>query len=192
MTRATRYSDPTVEYDNACVAAKRIAEEAATEAAARLNLTLGRDNKWRGRCPACGYHKPTLEVGVEHDRIAVCCNACGATTAIAAAMGVSSDLVTKPTVRSSKVAGALDAWRKATPAAGSLIEAYLKSRGITLPPPPSIRFLPRQRNWNDGKTYPTMIALVQRVPSADDYAALGRHTDLRMDTDFPIANRNPD
>lgn len=41
----------------------------ATEAAARLNLTRGRDNKWRGRCPACGYHKPTLEVGVEHDRI---------------------------------------------------------------------------------------------------------------------------
>jgi hypothetical protein len=26
----------------------------ATEAAARLNLTRGRDNKWRGRCPECG------------------------------------------------------------------------------------------------------------------------------------------
>ena len=56
----------------------------AIEAAARLNLTRGRDNKWRGRCPACGYDKPTLEVGVEHDRIAVSCNACGATAGIAA------------------------------------------------------------------------------------------------------------
>ena len=37
----------------------------ATEAAARLNLARGRDNKWRGRCPACGYSKPTLEVAVE-------------------------------------------------------------------------------------------------------------------------------
>ena len=107
----------------------------ATEAAARLNLTHGRDNKWRGRCPACGYAKHTLELAVEQDRIAVSCTACGQTAAIAAAMGVASDLVTKPTVRSSKVAGALDAWRKATPAAGSLVEAYLKTRGITLPPP---------------------------------------------------------
>jgi hypothetical protein len=41
----------------------------ATEAATRLNLTRGRDNKWRGRCPACGYAKPTLEVAVEQDRI---------------------------------------------------------------------------------------------------------------------------
>jgi putative DNA primase/helicase len=144
----------------------------ATEAAARLNLTRGHDNKWRGRCPACGYHKPTLEVGVEHDRISVSCNACGATAAIAAAMGVASDLVIKPTVRSSKIAGAVHAWRNGTPAVGSLVEVYLKTRGITLPPPPSIRFLPRQRNWNDGKTYPAMIALVQRVPGADDYAGL--------------------
>jgi Toprim domain len=145
----------------------------ATEAAARLNLTRGRDNRWRGRCPACGYHKPTLEMWVERDRIAVCCNACGATTAIAAAMGVASDLVIKPTVRSSTVAGALDAWRKATPAAGSPVEAYLRSRGITLPPPPSIRFLPRQRNWNDDKTYPTMIGLVQRVRGDEDHVVLG-------------------
>ena len=46
----------------------------ATEAAARLNLTRGRDNKWRGRCPACGYAKPTLEVAVEQDRIAMSCS----------------------------------------------------------------------------------------------------------------------
>ena len=50
----------------------------ATEAAARLNLTRGRDNKWRGRCPECGYAKPTLEVAVEQDRIAISCSACGA------------------------------------------------------------------------------------------------------------------
>jgi DNA primase len=152
--------------------------EVATEAAARLNLVRGRDNKWRGRCPACGYAKHTLELAVERDRIAVSCNACGETAAIAAAMGIASGLVIKPTVRLSKVAGAFDAWRKATPAAGSLVETYLTTRGITLPPPPSIRFLPHQRNWNDGKTYPTMIGLVQRVPGSDDYAALERRASL--------------
>jgi len=59
----------------------------ATEAAARLNLTRGRDNKWRRCCPACGYAKPTLEVAVEQDRIAISCSACGAVAGIAAMMG---------------------------------------------------------------------------------------------------------
>ncbi len=144
----------------------------ATEAAARLNLTRGRDNKWRGRCPACGYAKPTLEVAVEQDRIAVSCSACGAVAGIAAMMGIPSDIVIAPCAQPSKVARALDAWRNANPAAGSLVERYLQGRGITLPPPATIRFLPRQRNWSDGRTYPAMISLVRRVPGDDDHAAL--------------------
>ena len=140
----------------------------AIEAAARLNLTRGRDNKWRGRCPACGYHKPTLEVAVEQDRIAVSCAACGSVSGIAAIMGVPSELVIAPRPKPSNVARAINAWRDATPAAGSLAERYLQSRGITLPPPASIRFLPRQRNWSDGGTYPAMISLVQRVPGDED------------------------
>ena len=143
----------------------------ATEAAARLNLTRGRDNKWRGRCPACGYSKPTLEVAVEQDRIAISCNACGAVAGIAAMMGVASDIVVAPSAQPSKVARALYAWRNATPAAGSLVERYLQSRGITSPPPAPIRFLPRQRNWSDGGTYPAMISLVQRVPGDEDPGA---------------------
>lgn len=43
----------------------------AARAAARLTLTLGRDGKWRGRCPACDYVKPPLEVALEDDCIAV-------------------------------------------------------------------------------------------------------------------------
>ena len=80
----------------------------ATEAAARLNLTRGRDNKWRGRCPACGYAKPTLEVAVEQDRIAVSCSACGAVAGIAAMMGIPSEIVIAPSAQPSKVARALD------------------------------------------------------------------------------------
>ncbi len=150
----------------------------ATEAAARLNLTRGRDNKWRGRCPACGYAKPTLEVAVEQDRIAVSCSACGDVAGIAAMMGVPRDIVIAPSAQPSKVARALNAWRNATPAAGSLAERYLQSRGITLPPPASIRFLPRQRNWSDGGTYPAMISLVQRVPGDEDPAACRARSSL--------------
>jgi len=146
----------------------------AIAAAARLNLARGRDNKWRGRCPACGYSKPTLEVAVEQDRIAVCCSACGAVASIAAMMGIASDIVIAPSAPPSKVTRALNAWRNAAPAAGSLVERYLQGRGITCPAPAPIRFLSRQRNWNDGGTYPAMISLVQRVPGDEDHAALER------------------
>ena len=124
----------------------------ATEAAARLNLTRGRDNKWRGRCPACGYAKPTLEVAVEQDRIAVSCNACGAVAGIAAMMGVPSDIVIAPSAQPSKVARALNAWRNATPAAGSLVEALpAKPRDHTSAPgldpfPPAAAKLERRRD----------------------------------------------
>jgi hypothetical protein len=142
--------------------------DVAAHAAARLNLIRGRDYKWRGRCPACGYAKPTLELGVQCDRIEVRCIACGAAASIARMIGLPNELVVAPAARPSKVAKALDAWRRSVSATGTLIEGYLQGRGIISPPPPSIRFLPRQRNWSDGKPYPAMISLVQRVPNDDE------------------------
>ena len=142
--------------------------EVATQAAARLNLTRGRDAIWRGRCPACGYAKPSLEVAVQCDRIEVRCTTCGADASIARMMGLPSELVVAPTPRPSKVARALGAWRRAVSATGTLVQGYLQGRGIISPPPASIRFLSRQRNWSDGKTYPAMISLVQRVPNDDE------------------------
>jgi hypothetical protein len=144
----------------------------ATQAAARLNLTRGRDNKWRGRCPACGYAKPTLEVAVTKNRIAVSCKACGGVAGIAAMMGLANDIVIAPSVQPSKVVRATNAWRKAASATGSLVESYLRGRGIICAPPASIRFLRGQGNWSDGQTYPAMISLVQRVPGDDDHTAL--------------------
>jgi Toprim domain len=143
----------------------------ATEAAARLNLTRGRDNKWRGRCPVCGYAKHSLEVAVEQDRIAVSCSACGAVAGIAAIMGVDSNIVIASSGNPAKVARAIKAWRKADLATGSLVERYLQGRGITCPAPAPIRFLPLQRNWSDGGTYPAMVSLVQRVPGDEDSSA---------------------
>jgi hypothetical protein len=142
--------------------------DVVAQAAARLNLILGRDNIWRGRCPACSYAKATLELGVQCDRIEVRCIACGGDASIARMMGLPSELVVPPTARPSKVARALGAWRRAVSATGTLVESYLQGRGIISSPPTSIRFLPRQRNWIDGKTYPVMIALVQRVPGDDE------------------------
>jgi hypothetical protein len=146
--------------------ARPIADIAA-DAAARLNLIQGRDRKWRGRCPVCGYTKPTLEIALEDGRIAISCVACGAVGAIAAVVGIPQELVVAPAVQLSKVTGALSAWRNASSAIGTSVETYLHNRGIKIPVPASIRFLPQQRNWSDGGKYPTMISLVQRVPGED-------------------------
>jgi hypothetical protein len=142
--------------------------DVAAQAAARLNLIRGRDYKWRGRCPACGYAKPTLELAVQRDRIEVRCIACGAAASIARMIGLPNELVVAPTARPSKVAKALGAWGRAVSATGTLVEVYLQGRGIIVSPPASIRFLSRQRNWVDGKPYPAMVALVQRVPGDDE------------------------
>jgi putative DNA primase/helicase len=55
---------------------------------------------------------------------------------------------------------ALKIWRGASPAAGSIIESYLRGRGITLPVPPSIRC--GTRLHLDRYELPAMVAVVQR------------------------------
>src|SRR5262249_2518808 len=55
---------------------------------------------------------------------------------------------------------ALQIWLAAAPAPGSVVESYLRHRGITLPPPPSLRCGTRQHL--DRYPMPAMIAAVQR------------------------------
>ena len=79
-------------------------DDFAAQAAARLNLTRGRDNIWRGRCPVCGYAKPSLELAVQQDRIAVTCSACGADAGIARMIGIPIELVVARRAQPSNVA----------------------------------------------------------------------------------------
>jgi hypothetical protein len=143
----------------------------AAQAAARLNLTLGRDHVWRGRCPACCYEKPTLAIKATEDRITIACAACGSISQIVSILGLSADLIAAPKSTASKAASAVDTWHNAEPASGTLVERYLRERGITLGLPSCIRFIESQRNWTDGSRYPAMISLVQRVSGDEDNAA---------------------
>jgi hypothetical protein len=54
---------------------------------------------------------------------------------------------------------ALAIWQSATPAGGSLIESYLASRGLHLPPPPTLRFHIGLKHPTGG-LWPAMVALV--------------------------------
>jgi putative DNA primase/helicase len=66
-------------------------------------------------------------------------------------------------------AAALRIWGETIPAAGTIVERYLRSRAITLqPPPPALRFHPALRHTPTGGTWPAIVALVTRggIPCA--------------------------
>lgn len=58
-------------------------------------------------------------------------------------------------------------WRSGRPVAGTPAETYLRARGFTEPPPPTIRFLPSYRYSREtGLRLPSMMAAVQ-APSRE-------------------------
>jgi hypothetical protein len=57
---------------------------------------------------------------------------------------------------------ALQFWREARPAVGTLVETYLRSRHITIPVPQSLRIHPKLRHPSD-VNLPAMIAAVQSI-----------------------------
>jgi phage/plasmid primase-like uncharacterized protein len=52
-------------------------------------------------------------------------------------------------------------WEASQPAAGTPVETYLRSRGITLPIPPVLTYHARLRHTPTGTAWPAMVALVQ-------------------------------
>ncbi len=56
---------------------------------------------------------------------------------------------------------ALDIWRRCVPAPDTLVETYLRARGITLPVPVSIRYLPDAYHKATNLILPAMVAGVQ-------------------------------
>jgi putative DNA primase/helicase len=58
---------------------------------------------------------------------------------------------------------ALAIWEAATPADGTLVASYLVSRGLHIPPPPTLRFHAGLKHPSGG-IWPAMVALVTRGP----------------------------
>jgi putative DNA primase/helicase len=63
------------------------------------------------------------------------------------------------------ITSARDLCRRSLPAAGTLVETYLRSRGITGPIPPALRFLEYCPHRN-GRYYPAMVAPIVNVAGA--------------------------
>ena len=86
-----------------------------------------------------------------------------------------------------RIQQALEIWRRCVPAEGTPVEAYLRSRGITIPVPVSIRYLPDARHKGTNLILPAMVAGVQ----GPDGTVTGIHrTFLRGDgkAKAPVSN----
>ena len=79
-------------------------------------------------------------------------------------------------------------WRRAIPASGTPVERYLRGRGITIPIPPSIRYLAAAKHTPTGLILPAMIGGVQGVNGT----MIGVHrTFLRRDGTGKAGVRTP-
>src|SRR6516225_1234888 len=126
---------------------------------------------WMARCPAHDDREPSLSIrDVEDGKVLVHCHAgCDQAQVIAALRSsrawdenghryrrfsrlvphvAANDQTDRDEAKRSEVALAI--WRSATPAGGTLVETYLDSRGLHLPPPPKLRFHSRLKHPSGG------------------------------------------
>ncbi len=63
---------------------------------------------------------------------------------------------------SDRIDQAVAIWRASEPAPGTPVETYLRSRGITIPIPPTLRYSPAATHDFLGSEFPCMVAAVQQ------------------------------
>lgn len=127
---------------------------------------------WIARCPAHDDRNPSLSIaeGKDGRLLLKCFRGCTFEEVIAAldrlAPGSGAPFRPAPSPRHSDVATPVTRqlirkiWARATPAAGTLVETYLRARAIAGPPPASLRFEARLRHLS-GAVAPAMVAAIQ-------------------------------
>ena len=108
------------------------------------------------------------------DHPLVFCHACQDTDAVISAIRCrglwhagadrSNFVQTQPRELSRAGIRARELWIQACAATGTLVEIYLRSRGIVLPVPPTLRFLPLTKHSPSDQLLPAMIAAVTVWP----------------------------
>ena len=134
---------------------------------------------WMARCPAHDDREPSLSIdeGPDGKVLVRCHTGCKQHAVISAlrarglwrgrrswsaSRGTDTGEKADPAcVDRGRTETALGVWRASQPAKGTLVETYLRSRGITLAVPVSIRFHPGLKHPSGG-IWPSMVALVTR------------------------------
>ncbi len=160
-------------------------------------LTKALRGQWHGnygtaRCPAHDDRNPSLSITERDGKLLVHCHAgCdqGAVWDALKGMGlVGQDDYLKPVPRRTDSRGPLPAppatatkgpdtkdrtevarriWSASQPAAGTPVETYLASRGITIEPPPTLRYHPGLKHGPTGLPLPAMVTAVTTWPERE-------------------------
>lgn len=137
-------------------------------------LGLARSGRtYNGRCPCCGYPSG-FTVEEDNGRVLVKSHACGCSQAdvihALRAQGLwagepdkewtppTRNEPTAPTDPDAKRKAAVEIWNQTLPAGATDAAIYLRNRAITLPAPPTIRFLPNAKHGPSGLRFPCMVA----------------------------------
>ncbi len=163
---------------------------------------------WSARCPAHDDRTPSLSLretgegkvlvrchaGCDQDQVIAQLKASGLWTQNGPRVfrHAASRRVIKPTEPdhddSKRTEAALSIWQAAKPAGGTLVESYLRARGLRLPAILALRFHPRLKHPS-GDSWPAMIALVTR--GSDDAPLAIHRTFLAIDGAAKAPVENP-
>ena len=156
--------------------------DAAAMSAAEIAKALKGHRSGQGyvaRCPAHDDRTPSLSIRDVDGKVLIHCHAGCDQKRVIAVLRVrglwaknTPGLVSCPASRvqaerqsaevtTKRSEAALAIWHNARPAAGTLVETYLASRGLHLPPPPTLRFHAGLKHPSGG-VWPAMVALVTR------------------------------
>ena len=129
---------------------------------------------WMARCPAHRDNTPSLSLGLGRDgTLLVHCFAGCAQQDVIAALKEAGLWSARTGSRDTPRTGfkpdvdvhhrphraAMKIWNASQPAPGTVVEVYLRSRGLTVSAPAALRFHPALKHPN-GTTWPAMVALV--------------------------------
>ena len=134
---------------------------------------------WRCRCPLHGGRSLVIRDGYDGRILLTCWGGCDRLDVLGELrrLGLLDRHAGRPDVHywqgqdrrdvrnhgSGRIARARAVWDGTTPGVGSPVERYLRSRGITIPPPATLRWAPRCWHRDARQHLPAMIALVEHV-----------------------------
>lgn len=150
-----------------------------------LEITRALKGQWLGRygvacCPAHNDKSPSLQISDGGVDVTVHCHAgCDWRAVRDALRGLGlldglSESVSAPSIApptddrandQERIERARSIWKASRPIAGTLAEKYLRSRGIRIPLPPSLRFHGCLKDPHGSQHYPAMVAGVCVWPS---------------------------
>ncbi len=146
---------------------------------------------WYARCPSHDDKNPSLSIGEKDGKVLVHCHAGCSQSAVIDALkrrGLWEDRrdnferprkTRTELTPEQKKSLALKIWKSSVPAANTLVQTYMASRGLTIPIPSSLRFHPELKHLPSGKNYPCMLALITH--GIDGYPMAIQRTYLARD-----------